>query len=459
MKKSNQSPRMITALVLCAALPLSGCYKTAEDVVRQASNVGSNGSIPSNVSVSMKVSNSAGQVLFDSSSSLNNGFRTKAGENLLLDARIQNFKPGMSATIQINNSSTPANTLAGKFTTNAEGKISASFAPASSGDYLMRAQVLQNNQVISNETFVASVECANPTFAASSLDGTAISVSGNNGVSTYSASGVVSRANGQAPYRCAFDFNGDGVVDSQLQNCANSQTDILSTYVINRKISVVVADACNTSHTVSKSVVLPAATPAMPGNVFIAAQNSAMSGCANDIRAADVTYRAQNGISSKTPAPCKPIYNNGSFTLECLQNFGMPHSKSFGMKIDVSGLGVYNLALNPGTIDASNAKVSGIRYTTDELSDAAPALQFASSNCTSTVQARVLNAQGIPCAAGESTTAQEATIEVWGSFTCTNVANACGSMTVTGKFDGLYRMADSCIGGGEGGGGIVPITY
>jgi hypothetical protein len=197
----------------------------------------------------------------------------------------------------------------------------------------------------------------------------------------------------------------------------------------------------------------------MPGNVFIAAQNSAQTGCASDVRAADVTYRAQNGISTKTASPCKPIYNNGSFTLECLQNFGMPHSKSFGMKVDVSGLGKYDLVANPGTIDFANAKVSGVRYTTDELSDAAPALQFASSNCTSTVQARVLNAQGIPCAAGEATDAKEATIEVWGSFTCSNVANACGSMTVTGKFDGYYRLADSCVGGGQGGGGVPPQTF
>jgi hypothetical protein len=69
----------------------------------------------------------------------------------------------------------------------------------------------------------------------------------------------------------------------------------------------------------------------------------------------------------------------------------------------------------------------------------------------------VLFIAGQPCAGGMSGDTNQATVEIWGHYSCTGMSSTGASVDIQGNFDGVKTLADSCSGGGGGGGGVDPI--
>ncbi len=326
------------------------------------------------------------------------------------------------------------------------------------GNYTVKLEATAPGLLPQVKYYQASVTCASPTFTANSLNANAISVSGSNNLYTFSAAGVVASANGMAPYDCAFDITGTGILNTELKPCSQAFSSEYVNYVgPNRHIGLMVRDACNIAVNVEKVSTLNYSEPSMPGNVFIFGKTSAVSSAlVNDRRVNGIEYLATNVGGHKVVEPEDYIPGSGKWTLSSSMNYGFASSAPFGMKLVVTGL-TDSISPSGGSISAANAKLQSIAYSTDRDGDNAAALKFSGTTCTLSNQgAQLINVSGSPCQSG-SGTHYNGTVEVWGHYVCTNVKNALGSMTIEGDFDGFADIADNCSGGGGGGGGIVPI--
>ena len=137
--------------------------------------------------------------------------------------------------------------------------------------------------------------------------------------------------------------------------------------------------------------------------------------------------------------------------IESFMTYGQSLSTSFGMSIQVTGLaGSFNLTTNlNGTIDTSRANVSQLTYVTDEADDQYPTVTLTSTTCTTTgIHAQVLSVIPSACTGTATGSNNQATVEVWGDYTCTRLSNAGSSATITGSFDGFTHLGDGCVGGG-----------
>lgn len=328
------------------------------------------------------------------------------------------------------------------------------------GDYALTLTASAPNYNSEKKSYEAVVVCPSPTFTKASLNAAAISatlVSPN--IYLYNALGVTADANGMAPYFCGWDPTGTGIVDTGFsqENCTAPGLQIYDNYVLNRNVGLVVKDSCNISYAISNSQNLPYTIPSSPGNVFIQGTESNSTGQAiNDPRVDGATYFASNTANNKIVTS---QYGNGNFTIYAAQNYGMSDSVNFGMEIKVTGL-VETTPINPstqtGAISAANASIASVSFVTDEAGDQAPSVKYSGTNCTTTgLNAQVLFVAGQPCTGGTTGDQNTATVEVWGTYSCT-LNSAGGSITFTGKFDGYWDDADSCTGGGQGGGGVPP---
>ena len=137
----------------------------------------------------------------------------------------------------------------------------------------------------------------------------------------------------------------------------------------------------------------------------------------------------------------------------------MLSSKAFGIDITVNNIAdTLNLATGAGTVNAANATLYAVTYSTDQAGDQNPVASLSAMNCTLSNQgATALFTQGQPCSAGETGSHNKFVVEVYGHYSCT-LTNATGSTLIQGDFDGYKNLVDNCVGGGgQGGGGIVPI--
>lgn len=335
------------------------------------------------------------------------------------------------------------------------------FVPSAAGNYVMK--LIPSLPSVAPRVYQASVSCANPNFTQNSLDPTGISVTTSaNNLYNYSAAQVTAHANGTAPYLCAFDLTGTGIRDTAFGDCKIPLLNQYSNYVGQRNIGVIVKDACNTTFTVSNPVTLDFGVPAKPGNVFIYGMNSMATGSAvGDSRIDGVNYLATNVGGNDI---VQPRYNSGNFTISAFMNYGMPSSVKFGVQIDISNItDTLNLSNLSGTVDASQAVMTGITFSTDQAGDQAAARNLSSNSCVLSNQgARVIKTQGSPCSAGTTGSGNSADVEVWGDYVCMGLNDSGGSVQIEGSFDGATHMGDSCVGsgggGGQGGGGILPIA-
>lgn len=334
------------------------------------------------------------------------------------------------------------------------------FTVPAAGDYTWKIVASAPGYTPLTKIYQASVQCPNPTFTANSLSASSITASAGTGSNLYnfSAAGVVAGANGMPPYLCAWDPTGVGIVDTAFRDCGQVLSNFYVNYVGPRSVGVIVKDACNIEYSVSNSVNLGYSEPSMPGNVFIFGQNSNATGSAvGDARIDGVTYLATNSGGHNIVLP---NYGSGSFTIQASMNYKMPSSVDFGMKIEVKGLtDTIDMAAATGTIDATHAFISKVTYSTDQAGDSAPVSSLSGSSCTlSNQNATVKMVKGQPCASGTTGDNNKATVEVWGHYVCHGISNSGASIDISGDFDGMDDIVDNCVGGGgQGGGGIVPI--
>jgi hypothetical protein len=335
---------------------------------------------------------------------------------------------------------------------------------ATSGDFLFA--IGANGaaaSTTSSQTYQASVTCANPTFTVSSLTPSGISVTAGSGTNLYnfSASSVVTGANGTAPYLCAWDLDGDAIQDTAFSPCGTAVSNDYVNDLGTRNIGLLVKDACNTTVAVAASQTLAYTVPVMPGSVFIYGQTSASTGTATtDLRLNAVNYLATNsgGYNIVLPLYTPGANGTGSYVISATLNYGLPSSVKFGEQIELTGFSdTINVSTMTGTVDASAAKIKQVSFSTDEVGDQTPARSLLGTACTLTnPNATVIFQAGTPCSAGTTGDNNSADVEVWGNYVCP-VSDASGGVTITGEFDGIAHLADSCTGGGGGGGGTTPI--
>ena len=205
----------------------------------------------------------------------------------------------------------------------------------------------------------------------------------------------------------------------------------------------------------------PYSVPAMGAqNVFIYGHvNSATSTAATEARVNGVYYLATN-TNVPSNLIVQPSYSGSNFTISASENYGMPSSVNFGMNIQVTGItGSINVAAGTGSLSVASASLKSVSYSTDQAGDSQAALSFSGANCALSNQGvNVVFASGTPCTGGTGT-GRQATVEVWGNYSCPSLNSASGAaINISGSFDGLTTLVDSCSGGGGGGGGIVPIN-
>lgn len=452
----NTQTRSTMGMGILVALTIFGTQACTNAGLNKTSVGGSVSSV-SPSSVSLKVLDSATSALIYNDTGAGKTFSLVAGKTYVIKVANSNLPLGATVSLVAVNTSLPN---ASPQTLPATG-TDVSFTPSVAGDYAVRVLVTSmNGSNLLTKDYAAGVSCQMPTFTANSLSANGISINGSDNLYAYSAAGVVAGANGQAPYLCAYDLTGVGIVDTGFTDCATPLTNQYSPLVQSRRVGVVVKDACNTSYTVSSNITLNAAVPTAPGNVFITGNISNTTGAATtDSRIQGAHYSAINTGGHNI---VQPGYGGTTYTIQSFLNYGQASSIPYGMKIEVSGLaGTFNLSTNVnGNIDTSNATLSKLTYITDQAGDQNPSISLTSTTCTTSgIHAATHNPVGKPCTAGSTGgTNNTVQVEVWADYTCTNASSSGGaSATVSGTFDGWVDLVDSCQGGGGGGGGIVPI--
>lgn len=331
-----------------------------------------------------------------------------------------------------------------------------------SGTYVMELKVTSPNVTATPKSYTAQVNCTEPNgiggFTTVNDSGISVTSAGGNNLFNYSASGVTSTANGMGPYQCAWDLTGVNIQDTTFGSCSTPATSQYSNYVGTRNIGVIVMDACGETVTAHNSVNLAYTVPTMPGNVFIYGQVSNTTGsAATDARINNVTYLATNAGGNNI---VKVNSGNGGFTITAQEQYQTPNSLPFGMSLQLTGVNSsINLSAGTGTVDVTGASIKLATYSTDQSGDSVPAQSMTSTTCTLSNQGAVVKMiSGTPCSGGTTGSNNAATVEVYGDYQCP-MSGGVGTATITGSFDGYYRMADNCVGGGGGGGGgVAPIA-
>ncbi|MGZ3744209.1 MAG: hypothetical protein ACXVB1_09855 [Pseudobdellovibrionaceae bacterium] len=452
-KNTNKKITMgVCSMLLLACAPI---HPSADSTTSNATTLAS--TTQAQIKVNMQVLDNTNKVIYSDANSTSS-LVLKANQNYNLVLNPSQEVAGLSYSLSLNKTS-----AIGSLPTLIPLQSGANdFMVSSQGDYSLKLVVSAPKMLPLTKYYTANVTCPNPTFTANTLDASKISVSsaGANNIFNLSAAGVAAGANGMAPYTCAWDGTGVGIIDTAFGDCNTAVSGFYNNLVSTRKVYVVVKDACNTVYTVSKEVNYAYQVPAMgAGNVFIFGQVSNASGSAkNDARVDAATYLATNVSPGHNIVQSN--YGGSGFTISAAQNYGMASSVSYGMTVQVSNLtGSVDLVNMTSTLSAANAKIKSVNYSTDQAGDSMGAVSFSGSNCTiSNQNLKVQFVQGTPCSGGTGS-GNKATVEVWGNYSCTSVSNATGSTTINGSFDGLDDIVDSCSGGGGGGGGVPPVSF
>jgi hypothetical protein len=353
-------------------------------------------------------------------------------------------------------------------------------APAA-GDYAIRIIAKSGSDSFPARSFQASVGCDNPLpFDGSLVDVSKISQSGGDNIYAFSAAGAVSAAiGGQAPYLCAWDYNGDSSRDSLFGDCNATASNVYENYVGDRKVNLVVKDSCNVSTSVEAVLTFPPITK-VPGAGIVFIHGKVVAGTGASLthpaifeNSVGSDYWATNHPSDYIPVHAETWLNGAQsvFTISSDKfKYGAPSSETFGMKLEMSNIAITltegDDIAKPTIVDVTNARLASIKYSTDRIGDGQPAINLSGNECTLHDQgARVVQIIGTPCDPGQTNPdftnkAMRWTIEVWGYYSCRNVSSGSASATIEGEFDGYSDLNDGCSGGGQGGqGGDQPPNF
>jgi len=441
---------MLRIAALGAALVIAGCTGMADKREKSTDGLSAGSDAPLVGSVSMSVLNSRGTVIYSDALPLSS-FQLRATEMYTLRLDTSNVPASTTFSLELTNISVVGSTPIVVSLASGDNV----FSVPVQGTYALRLTVSASGMAPRVQSYQLAATCPNPTFTADSLNAASISVAGNTNIYSFSSAGVAAGANGMAPYECAWDPTGVGIVDTGFQSCDSPSNNFYSDLVGLREVGLVVRDACGVSHTVTEFNNLNYTVPTYPGNQFIFGQTA--SGCETcDPRYENVEYLATN-------APVDAMYGNGTFTIESVLEYDMPSSIPHGIKIVIRGITEpvpLNAAAMTGSIDVSAAYISELTFTTDRGGDSQSRVTLTAnpSSCTFDPRfGRVIPVAGTPCADGSGTN-NRLSIEVYGDYRCNVMSGgANGNVVIQGQFDGTYDLVDGCVGGGGQGGGIPPI--
>ncbi|MBC7397394.1 MAG: hypothetical protein H7333_08120, partial [Bdellovibrionales bacterium] len=293
MKYNTRKQQLQMGLVMSVLLfGTSACLAPSGSNMTLDTLLGQNGQAVAASTVSLMVSEQGSAASIYTDIGRLRSFSMTAGKSYIFKVSVAAMPSGSSIELQSVNTSLPSALQQTIQLNNGSGLMT----PAVAGDYAFQITIKDAGGIkLVTKDYSAGVSCANPTFTADSLYAEGLSVSGSNNLYNYSAAAVITSRNGQTPFKCAYDLTGVGIVNTGFVDCTQPLANQYSPYIQNRKIGVVVKDACNTAYTVTKNVTLPATTPASPGNVFIAGVVSSETGtAANDVRVKGVNYLATN---------------------------------------------------------------------------------------------------------------------------------------------------------------------
>jgi len=240
--------RPLKTIILCGGiLAITACSNNYVPISSsENANILSSTSV-AQVKVSMKIYDSSNAVVYDDSNSASS-LVLKANENYNLSLTPSQSLSGLSYNMALTKTSV-VNAAAQNISLQAGAN---SFSVPSQGDYTMKLAVSAPSMLTLTKNYTASVTCSSPTFTANSLDASKISVSAGavNNLFNISASGITANANGLAPYTCAFDPTGSGIIDTGFVDCASSIANFYNNYVATRNVAVMVKDSCGTVYTV-----------------------------------------------------------------------------------------------------------------------------------------------------------------------------------------------------------------
>lgn len=290
-----------------------------------------------------------------------------------------------------------------------------------------------------------------------------ISVSASGALNSFNYSAVGASSGGLGPYVCAWDFNGDTIVDTDFGSC--SRTNIYSNHVGDRNVGVFIRDrSCGMEDLHATKTVMLA--PAVGADPFLSAT---IAGAVGDARV-NLDHLSVNPVANNPRITCNYNKSTGTFSITGVNSYEKEPRKSHGLSVAFNNV----VFVDNSTINTDYAELTRVTFSTDESVDATKGqgalpqrtFQGGADKCHKvTLTAVPIFEAGAPCTSGTGT-ASLYTVDIKATFTCDanqlpNVnTGATDSILVTqGALSCRYVRYDGCAGGGGGGGGIDPIKF
>lgn len=439
MNSFNQKLRrglgILSALLLTAGCSNSEFEATSSSAMKQLSSA-------SYGVISISITDSSGEEIYsDFNSSTSLKLKAQTAYNLIISA------PGAPSNTSFQMVSTKINTVSQTSTTHAMHAGSNSLTVPVPGDYAWKITAQAPGLLPITLTYMADVTCLNPSFTADSLNPQAITVSQSApyNLYNYNLAGVTSGANGMAPYTCALDATGVGILSHTFTSCSSGFSNVYVNYIGLRNVGVVVKDACNITHSISNPTHLPYTMPTRGGNTtFISGYTTNAAGSAvNDPRVDKVTYLATNAGTFDRAVSAR--LGGGTFGIEGAINYGQNQSVLFGLSLGLRNISDnIDLLSGTGTVNMSNARISRVDYTTDQAGDHALSVALSSTNCTLSNQGSQVSFVPEMVCSYTGQTLSRATVKIWGHYVCTVISNSTGSTRIEGDFNFVDVKSGGC---------------
>ncbi len=349
------------------------------------------------------------------------------------------------------------------------------------GYFTIELKVTDKNENTATKKFIAFVSCADNTIDLV-IDPSKVKITADSihNFFTYDASTAVSGGD-SSKYRYRWDYNGDGIYDSDWLEDASIREYTIFEGIRNVKLKVW-EQACNNVKEVHLTeidpslynFIIPLADavpgtlqgPQIPGYFFLQGYPVGKDGFKSTIT--DVDFIATKADSSPPEEQwrvlCDYRPNDGKATISIkglnkydrVKEDGELHGALLKLdNIDVSGFSNQSTT----TLSNLNANVDKLNYYSDEEYDKLSRVVYRKDgNCVSQLTLTVTRAQG-SCVSGASTFSDVITID--GTYSCDNLKGSNGENISfeKGAFYCEVGKADACIGGGGGGGGVPPEEF
>jgi len=345
---------------------------------------------------------------------------------------------------------------------------SAAFPMPSIGNHSLRVDAELDGVVVSRN-YALGISCEAAIANSIVLNPTAIAVSAiYPNVYQYTA-GVIATG-GIGPFDCSWDFNGDGVRDSGFASCA-TPVRAYSNHVDSRKIKTFVRDTvCNKILVVDvdRELTAPpyAAVLGMKSNLYVTGTVSSSAPALTQNPAVSLRHLSSNQpdiLPARVTCNYSRVNGKGTFTVKGLNTYALTSSKSHGFSITVSNIDDTIIGGVGGSMNAANAVLQQVQFSTDESPDLLNRMVFQGGQTfcqLNSVNMEPKDIGGVPCMNPGTPIQSSYIVAGEGTFQCTGLpgTSALGtSINVTqGAFYCEYRFVDAC-GGGGGGGGVDPI--